>query len=195
MAESLIMNSEAIELKERVNRNLLYIAIFSILMLFAGLTSAYIVRQADGNWLRFSMPSWFQISTIVMLLSSATMAWAQISARSNKSGGIKIGLGLTIILGSVFCVLQFYGWSELLENGIYLAGKSANPSGSFLYLITGMHMAHIASGLIYLLVIFFKSLRNKYNSTNYTGVRHSAIYWHFLGALWLYLYVFFLAMQ
>ena len=195
MDNALSMKQESEILKDRVNKNLLYIAIFSIVMLFAGLTSAYIVRQADGMWLRFTLPFYFWISTGLILASSATMAFALNSARNNRLQGIKTGLALTFILGVGFCFAQIMGWRELYDAGIFFSGKSSNPSGSFLYVITFMHLLHIVSGLLYVLFIFIKSLNNKYNSSNLTGLKHSSLYWHFLDALWIYLFIFLLFMQ
>ena len=186
---------EEIELRERVNRSLLYIAIFSSVMLFAGLTSAYIVRQADGNWLQFTLPSMFWVSTGLILASSASVNWALIAAKKDQSKQITYALGLTILLGIGFCITQILGWSDLTNGGIYFAGKTANPSGSFLYILSGVHLAHIFSALIYCAVIFTKSLQNKYNSKNLSGVRHCGIFWHFLDGLWVYLFVFLLCMQ
>ncbi len=187
--------SESALLKEKVNRSLLYVGIFSILMLFAGLTSAYIVRQADGNWLEFSMPFMFWISTGLILLSSAAMNWALLSARNSRYGAIKVALMLTLALGIAFCFTQFLAWKELVAGGIFFSGKTANPSGSFMYILSGLHLAHIFSGLLYILVILFKSFNNRYNSRNLMGIKHCSIYWHFLDALWIYLFVFLLFMQ
>jgi cytochrome c oxidase subunit 3 len=186
---------EEMELRERVNRSLLYIAIFSSVMLFAGLTSAYIVRQADGNWLQFTLPSMFWVSTGLILASSASVNWALIAAKKDQTKQISYALGLTLILGIGFCITQILGWRDLTNGGIYFAGKTANPSGSFLYILSGVHLAHIFSALIYCAVIFRKSLGNNYHSKNLAGVRHCGIFWHFLDGLWVYLFIFLLFMQ
>lgn len=190
-----MVDSENVLLKEKVNRNMLYVGIFSIVMLFAGLTSAYIVRQADGQWLSFSLPPMFWVSSVVILLSSISMHYALISVKKNNQSGLKLGLLLTILLGLGFGVSQFLGWAELVEGGIYFAGKSANPSGSFLYALSGLHLAHIISGLIYLLVVWVKAQLGKYNSRRIGPVKNAALYWHFLDGLWIYLFIFLLFMQ
>ncbi len=187
--------SESVLLKEKVNRNLLYVGIFSIVMLFSGLTSAYIVRQADGQWLRFSMPMMFWISSAVILVSSMTMHWSLLGIKKGNQSQLKNGLLITLALGVVFCVTQFKGWGELVDNGIYFAGKSANPSGSFIYALSGLHLFHILSALIYLLMLLWRSVAGKYASNSYAGVSNGAIYWHFLDGLWIYLFVFLLFMQ
>jgi cytochrome c oxidase subunit 3 len=164
-------------------------------MLFAGLTSAYIVRQADGNWLQFTLPSMFWISTGLILASSASVNWALIAAKKDQSKQISYALGLTLLLGIGFCVTQILGWRDLTNGGIYFAGKTSNPSGSFLYILSGVHLAHIFSALIYCAVILKKSLSNNYNSKNLAGVRHCGLYWHFLDGLWVYLFIFLMFMQ
>ena len=195
MAQSSIRGIENLELKEKVNRKLLYISIFSSVMLFAGLTSGYIVRQADGGWLQFTMPFMFWISTGVILVSSITVNWALMAARKNNFEQVKLALGLTLLLGITFCFTQISCWGDLTANGIYFAGKQANPSGSYFYILSGVHLAHILSGLIYLSVIFIKSFSNKYHSGDLAGVRHVGIFWHFLDGVWVYLFVFLLFMQ
>jgi cytochrome c oxidase subunit 3 len=187
--------SESVLLKERVNRNLLYVGIFSIVMLFSGLTSAYVVRQADGQWLRFSMPLMFWVSSAVILVSSMTMHWALLGIKKGNQAQLKNGLIVTLVLGLAFCATQFQGWGELVDNGIYFAGRSANPSGSFMYALTGLHLAHIFSAIIYLLILVWRSFAGKYTSDSFAGVSNGALYWHFLDGLWIYLFVFLLFMQ
>ncbi|MEX1189482.1 MAG: cytochrome c oxidase subunit 3 [Bacteroidia bacterium] len=195
MAESTVSFKENIELKEKVNRNLLYISIFSSVMLFAGLTSGYIVRQADGGWLKFNMPIMFWVSTGVILISSITANWALVAARKNNFEQVKLALGITLALGLTFCFTQILGWGDLRAGGIFFAGKQANPSGSYFYILSGVHLAHIISGLLYMSFIFYRSLSNNYHSGNLAGVRHAGIFWHFLDGVWVYLFIFMLFMQ
>jgi cytochrome c oxidase subunit 3 len=193
--DSTMKISEDLVLKEKVSKNLLYVGIFSIVMLFAGLTSAYIVRQADGQWLRFTLPVMFWVSSGIILVSSITMHWAVVSVRNNKLQQLIQAVSATLILGILFGVSQVYGWGELLEGGIYFAGKSANPSGSFIYALSGLHLFHILSGLIALIVVLVKSMSQKYTAENSSGVRLCATYWHFLDGLWIYLFIFLVFMQ
>jgi cytochrome c oxidase subunit 3 len=193
--DSTMKISEDLVLKEKVSKNLLYVGIFSIVMLFAGLTSAYIVRQADGQWLRFTLPVMFWVSSGIILVSSITMHWAVVSVRNNKLQQLIQAVSATLILGILFGVSQVYGWGELLDGGIYFAGKSANPSGSFIYALSGLHLFHILSGLIALIVVLVKSMSQKYTAENSSGVRLCATYWHFLDGLWIYLFIFLVFMQ
>lgn len=167
----------------------MWLFIGSVVMLFASLTSAYIVRQAEGNWLYFDLPGILTVSTIVIVLSSVTMQWAYWSAKKDNFQLVKILVSVTTILGVAFLVLQFLGWKDLVTNQIYLVG---NPSGSFLYVITGLHGAHIISAIIFLLIVLVSAFRFQVHSKNLLQIEMCVTYWHFLGGLWLYLFVFLL---
>jgi cytochrome c oxidase subunit III len=169
---------------------LLWLGIASICMMFGGFTSAYIVSQGAKGWLTFELPDIFLISTIVILLSSATMVYAFNGATNNRFNQVKIGLGLTFLLGLVFIYFQFKGWGVLMDKGIYFMGSRSKASGSYVYIFTLVHLGHILSGLIMLLYCFLKSLKNKYHSENMLGMKMAAIYWHFLDVLWVYLFLF-----
>lgn len=171
---------------------LLWAFLVSVFMIFAGFTSGYIVRRADGNWLEFVLPNGFLISTLVVLLSSVSMQWTLVQARRDNLDKVKIGLILTILMGVGFLFAQLNAYNQLVNMGLFLVG---NPSSSFLYIITGMHALHIVSAIIVLFVIFANVFQYKVHSKRMLGIRLATIFWHFLGALWIYLYVFFLIMN
>ncbi len=166
---------------------LLWLSIVSMIMMFAGLTSGYIVRQADGNWLQFELPEIFYFSTAAIILSSISMQWALQSVKKDNIPNLRIGLMVTLGLGLVFAFAQFMAWSRLVDMGVYFIG---NPSGSFLYVLTGLHLAHLAGGIIALMTITTRSIQGRYHSGNYLGVRLCTTYWHFLDGLWVYLFIF-----
>jgi cytochrome c oxidase subunit 3 len=167
----------------------MWLFLVTVTMLFAAWTSAYIVRRAEGNWLHFELPELFWATTGVIVLSSATMLWAYRSAKRNDFAGLKSGLSATLILGILFLTGQVFGWSALVERSAYLVG---NPSGSFVYVLTGVHGAHVLSAVIFLGVITARAFRNSIHSGNLFSLEMCATYWHFLGGLWLYLFVFLL---
>jgi len=167
----------------------LWLFMASVLMLFAGWTSAYIVRQAEGNWLYFDLPSLFYASTGVILLSSVTMQLAYFAARRDDLINVRRLVLLTSVLGVLFLVLQFIGWTQLVSNSVYLVG---NPSGSFVYLLTGFHGLHIISAIIFVLVVMRSALLGRIHSGNLAQIEMCTTYWHFLGALWVYLFIFLL---
>jgi len=161
----------------------------SVMMLFMSLTSAYIVRQAEGNWVFFELPSLFYITSVIIVVSSVTLQWAFFAAKKDQAKLVRVLLLITSILGLLFLVGQFFGWKQLVGNSIYLVG---NPSGSFLYILTGLHGLHIISAIIFLLIMLNASFKGKVHSENMTKMEMCTTYWHFLGGLWLYLFVFLL---
>jgi len=183
------------ENKERAIKLLLWIGQVSIGMMFAGLTSGYIVRRDAGNWLTFGLPTAFFISTAVILISSITMNMAVQAAKKDSQSAIIRSILLTLLLGIVFGISQFIAWKALIRSNVYFTGTQSNAAGSFLYVITGLHLAHILGGIIALIITFFKARAKKYSPANYFGIRLCAIYWHFLDGLWIYLFVFMLILR
>lgn len=180
------------EIKKKVAKPLLWIAIVSMIMMFAGLTSAYVVRQAKGDWLKFELPVLFYISTAIIIASSITMNWAIASAKKEQLKNIKTAVLLTLLLGIGFAISQFAAWGQLTDQKVFFAGESSNASGSFLYVLTALHLAHLGGGLISLAVTWAQSIKEKYNSGNLLGLQLCATYWHFLDILWVYLFLFLL---
>ena len=135
--------------KNRALKQLLWVGMGSIAMFFAGLTSAYIVRKAEGNWTEFILPEWFWYSTITIILRSAVLILAKQKIKKDKS---VFSLVLSVfLLGGLFSYFQLNGWEELTNQGVYLTGEGSNVAGSFLYVLTLSHLAHLIGGLIALL--------------------------------------------
>ena len=168
---------------------ILWLFIVSIVMLFASFTSAYLVRRAEGNWLEFTVPAVFGYSTVVLLVSSLTMHWAYLAAKKDNFNALRIAISITFALGMVFLYMQFQGWVELVQNNVYFVG---NPAGSFIYVFTGMHGFHLLSGLIVLVFALVAAFRLRIHAKSLEQVQIASTYWHFLDALWLYLYFFLL---
>lgn len=167
----------------------LWLLIVASVMLFAGLTSAYIVRRGEGNWLSFDLPSMFAYTTGIIALSSVTMQWALISAKKDELKNLKIALTLTLALGVFFGIGQWIGWQQLIANNIHLVG---NPSESFVYIISGIHLVHMLGGIGFVLVVLVKTLQFNVHKKNLLSISLCTTFWHFLGAMWIYLYFFFL---
>lgn len=182
--------TEKHETRSKTAKPVLWLSMVSMVMLFAGLTSAYIVRQDQGNWLKFDLPFQFYISTGLILLSSVTMSTAQKSIKNGDTVKLTRFLALTLLLGIGFVITQFLGWSELVQSNIVFAGNQSNASGSFLYALTGLHMAHLFGGIIMLIVTLSRAAGNRYTQDNYLGIQLASIYWHFLDVLWIYLFLF-----
>lgn len=176
----------------------LWLALGSIVMMFAGLTSAFIVRQAQGNWTPYKLPELFWVSSIVIILSSITLIVAERAIKKDNSALYRQMIGLTFLLGIGFGVLQYLGWQALAGYGIILEGN--DPSGAFLYVISGIHVLHVVGGLVFLAIFFFKTFEKKdavkqliedMKPEKFLGIELLSTYWHFVGVLWLYLFFFF----
>ena len=172
----------------------LIIGCASIMMMFAGLTSAYIVRRAGGNWLEFKLPNIFFINTIVILMSSVVLHGAYLFFKRGNEALYKGLLVLAFFLGLTFVILQYQGWLDLTAIGVELTG---NPVGSFVYVISGIHAAHVLGGLAAILVAMIQAFSLKYKVTKKRKLRFelTLIYWHFVDFLWVYLLLFFLSQQ
>lgn len=169
----------------------LWVAMASILMMFAGFTSAYIVKSNDANWLEFSLPPVFWYSTVVILLSSVTVHLAMLAFRARNMARYRSLITLTSILGVAFIILQWSGFSYLQRHGVHLIGSYSNASASFLGVITGVHMLHVLGGIIVLAVMLVRAYNSRKKNYSSIGIEVASTYWHFVDAIWLYLFIFF----
>ncbi|MGB0367835.1 MAG: cytochrome c oxidase subunit 3 [Flavobacteriales bacterium] len=222
----------------RAKKMFVWIGVVSSAMFFAAFTSAYIVLQADHFWVKDQLPQMFSISTIILLVSSATLFLAKRSAASDNNSGLKLWLVVTFALGLGFMGTQYLGWSELKSEGKFFVGdlsnlqgeygvdytimmrgepvlydqgnyykpgdinflepineridNTFNISGSFLYLLSGLHVIHLLGGLIWLIVLLVFSFGDKISAQKLLPIELGSIYWHFLDILWVYLFLFLL---
>lgn len=170
---------------------LLWVGMASIVMMFAGLTSAYVVKRSFANWMEFSLPPIFWVSTAVILLSSLTMHLALKNFVAHERKNYKTLITVTVILGLLFGVLQLYGFTQLHEKGIQIFGIGSNASASFLGIIVGLHALHVLGGIVALMIIFFRAYGTRVKHYDKTPIEIVAIYWHFVDILWIYLFLFF----
>ncbi|UFH55558.1 heme-copper oxidase subunit III [Spirosoma sp. KNUC1025] len=166
---------------------ILWLFIVSIIMLFAAMTSAYLVRRAEGNWLEYDIPSVFTYSSVVLVISSITIHWAYLAAKKDNFNSLKIAITITFVLGVIFLYMQFQGWVELVNENVFFVG---NPAGSFMYIFTGLHGFHLISGLIVLIFALVAAFRLRIHAKSLNQLEIAATYWHFLDILWLYLFFF-----
>lgn len=180
--------------KERANKSkkmLLLFAMASMTMMFAALTSAFIISKSRADWLKdFQMPLPFFISTALIIACSLTFHLAKNSIQKDNQGATTVFLLATLALGIGFVYLQFQGFHEVIEQGYYFTGSESNITTTFLYVVTMAHLAHLAGGLISLLIIIYNHFKQKYNSRQTLGIELGAMYWHFLDLLWVYLFLF-----
>ncbi len=179
------------EIRKKTAKPLLWIGIISIVMFFSGWTSAVIVSKGGaGNWLNIELPLAFSYSTIIIIISSLVYHFGFLSIKKGNKTAIKWASLITLVLGLLFICSQYFGWKELYFNGIVATGSLSTNASSFLYLITVFHVLHLLAGIISLIIVTIKSFKTKYDSQNYLGLELSIIYWHFLGVLWIYLFLF-----
>ena len=172
-------------------KTMLWVGMISMFMMFAGLTSAYIVSKSRPDWLvDFELPFAFALSTIVMVLSSFTYHFALAAIRKDDRSRTSMFLWITFVLGVTFVFLQFKGFGQVIDNGFYFTGPESNVTTSFLYIVVIMHIAHLSAGLISLLIVIYNHYKQKYNSSQPLGIELSVTFWHFLDFLWLYLFLF-----
>lgn len=170
----------------------LWLFMVSVMMLFGAWTSAYIVKRGEPGWSSFELPGQFWLNTGLIILSSVTMIWAHYSAKKDNLEATKIALSITTILGLAFLVGQWLAWQKMVEMNYYFAGSGSNSSSSFIYIFTGFHGLHIVSAVVFLLIVLYSTFKYKVHSKNMLKMEMCSTYWHFLGGLWLYLFVFLL---
>lgn len=182
------------EHKSRSDRSyklLLMFAMISMIMMFAGLTSAFVVSKSRADWLKdFQLPTAFFYSTVVIIGCSVTFHLAKKAIQKDKQQATTSFLLATLALGILFVVLQFVGFGQIVESGYYFTGAESSVTTTFLYIVTVVHLLHLAGGLIALFIIIFNQLKGKYNSSQTLGIELGAMYWHFLDLLWIYLFLF-----
>ncbi|MFM2358734.1 MAG: hypothetical protein RLY16_727 [Bacteroidota bacterium] len=170
----------------------LWVAIASILMMFAGLTSAYIVKKNQANWLTFDLPVALYYSTAVILLSSFTMWLSVKKFKERDMRAYKSLITATFALGVIFVLLQALGFVALAKTGLTL---QKNVSVSFLYVIVCLHALHVLGGVVALMVIFIRAFSKKVKSYNAVPIEVMSTYWHFVDILWIYLLIFLIAVN
>ena len=179
------------EKNDRAKKMMLWFGIVSLLMGFAGWTSAYIVSSSREDWVKdLSLPSSFVFSTIVIIISSISYIMAKRAIKKDDRTKCTYWLLLTLGLGVVFVLLQFNGFSQMVARGYYFTGPTSNIKMSYVFLIAAVHIVHVAAGLISLLVVLRNHLAKKYSSQEMLGLELGATFWHFLDILWVYLILF-----
>jgi len=224
--------------QQRAKKMLLSLGIFSIVMIFAGLTSAYIMLMNGEYWVTISTPIAFYISSALILVSSVTIKMAVDASKKSNNALVRIMLLITLALGTGFAISQYMGWQQLMSTGNYVSGRIENISGnygtdytiyyknkaliledgkfyfpddsfrdqplndkvldksntasSFIYVLSGLHLAHLIGGFLYLIFLLFKTYFGGITASNNLSLKQGATYWHFLDILWLYLFLFLL---
>lgn len=175
----------------RAKKMMLWFGIVSLIMSFAGWTSAFVVSSTREDWLKdFKLPNAFLISTIVIVISSFTFIAAKRALKKDNRTLATIFLLITLVLGVFFIMNQLKGFQEIINSGYNFTGPTSNVTMSYIYLIAVVHIVHVMVAIISLLVVIANHLQQKYSSKNLFGLELSATFWHFVDILWLYLFLF-----
>jgi len=177
--------------KSRSAKLLLIVAMVSMTMMFAGITSAFFVSKSRVDWMKdFVMPTPFFISTVCLLLVSLSFLLAKRAIKKDNKDVTSLFLIAALALGIAFVYFQFQGFDVMVSQGNFFTGPQSNITSTFLYVVVVTHLAHVAGGFISLLVIIYNHFKQKYNSSQFLGIELGAMYWHFLDFLWIYLFLF-----
>ncbi|WP_103069942.1 cytochrome c oxidase subunit 3 [Aquimarina sediminis] len=180
--------------QEKVNRSkktMMWFAMISMAMVFAGLTSAYVVSKSRKDWVTdLVFPNAFVYSILVIIASSITFHFVKKAIEDNNRKVATLLLLSTLALGSIFIYLQFEGFSDMITQGYHFTGPTSNIVTTFMFIIVVTHLAHIAGGVIVLLVVIYNHFKQKYKTGQTLGLELGAMYWHFVDFLWVYLFLF-----
>lgn len=177
--------------KNRSYKLLLIVAMVSMTMMFAGITSAFFVSKSRVDWMKnFEMPTPFFISTLCIVLLSLSFFLAKRAIKKDDQKSTTLFLLTAFALGVAFVIFQFKGFDAMIAQGNFFTGPKSNITSTFLYVVVITHLAHVAGGFISLLIIIYNHFKQKYNSRQFIGIELGAMYWHFLDFLWIYLFLF-----
>ena len=185
------LEKELIIGRKKSAKPMLWVSMISMVMFFAGLTSAYVISMRRDDWVTFELPDAFYISTVLIILSSITISISQRLIKKEKRELSITFLLITFALGIAFVWQQYAGFEDLRSAGLFFTGPTSTVSTSFIIGITLMHALHVFAGIIVLLVVIYNHFNHKYSSDDLLGFELGAIFWHFVDVLWIYLFFFF----
>jgi cytochrome c oxidase subunit 3 len=185
------LNQEYIVAKKKSAKPMLWVSMISMVMFFAGLTSAYVISMKREDWVAFDLPDAFYISTFLIVASSITLILSQRFLKQDKRQLSLIMLVITLLLGIGFVWQQYVGFNQLKSIGLFFTGPESTVSTSFIIGISFMHVMHILAGLVVLFVVIYNHFKYKYKSDDMLGFELGAIFWQFVDLLWIYLFLFF----
>lgn len=191
MTQEQIVQEELRAGKKKTAKPMLWVSMISMVMFFAGLTSAYVISMKRDDWVSFDLPQAFYTSTLLIVASSITLILSQFFLKKDKRQLSVLLLVFTFILGLGFIWQQYVGFNQLKSIGLFFTGPESTVSTSFIIGITFMHILHLLAGVIVLLVVIYNHFKYRYKSDNMLGFELGAIFWHFVDILWIYLFFFF----
>ena len=179
------------EKQKRAKKMMLWFGIISLVMSFAGLTSAFIVSSSREDWLEnFILPSAFTYSTLIIVLSSVLLFLAKKTFKNSQSAITTSLLIGAFVLGIAFIYSQVQGFNQIIASGYNFTGPTSNITMSYVYVIAVVHIIHVLAGIICLFVVIINQLNKKYSNKNRLGFDLASNFWHFVDVLWVYLFFF-----
>ena len=179
------------EKQKRAKKMMLWFGIISLVMSFAGLTSAFIVSSSREDWLaNFTLPSAFTYSTLIIISSSVMLFLAKQTLKKNQAAVTTSLLIGAFILGIAFIYSQIQGFNQIIASGYNFTGPTSNITMSYIYVIAVVHILHVLAGIICLFVVIINLLNKKYSNENRLGFDLASNFWHFVDVLWVYLFFF-----
>ena len=191
MIEEKALEKEYEVAQKKSAKPMLWIAMISMVMFFAGLTSAYVISMKRDDWVDFDLPQAFFVSTFLIVLSSGALFLSQFFLKKDKRQLSLFFVVATLALGLGFIWQQYVGFNQLKSVGLFFTGPESTVSTSFIIGITFMHILHILAGVIVLFVVIYNHFKYKYTPKDLLGFELGAIFWHFVDLLWIYLFFFF----
>ncbi|WP_397445203.1 heme-copper oxidase subunit III [Polaribacter sp. R77954] len=191
MIEEQALKQEYVVAQKKSAKPMLWVSMISMVMFFAGLTSAYVISMKRDDWVSFDLPQAFYTSTFLIVASSITFFLSQRFLKQNKRQLSLILVVITLLLGLGFVWQQYVGFNQLKSIGLYFTGPNSTVSTSFIIGITFLHVLHLLAGIIVLFVVIYNHFKYKYKPDNLLGFELGAIFWHFVDILWIYLFFFF----
>ena len=189
MVQEQVLRNEYVAAKKKSAKPMLWISMISMVMFFAGLTSAYVISMKREDWVSFDLPNAFYISTLLIVMSSLSLILSQYFLKNSKRPLSLILAVTALLLGIGFVWQQYVGFNELKSVGLFFTGPESTVSTSFIIGITFMHVLHLLAGIVVLFVVIYNHF--KYKPNDLLGFELGAIFWHFVDVLWIYLILFF----
>ena len=179
------------EKQKRAKKMMLWFGIISLIMSFAGLTSAFIVSSSREDWLvGFVLPNAFIYSTLIIFLSSVFLYAAKQTLKKNQATTTTSLLIGALVLGIAFIYSQIQGFNQIIDSGYNFTGPTSNITMSYIYIIAVVHILHVLAGIVCLIVVIVNQLNKKYSAEDRLGFDLASSFWHFVDILWIYLFFF-----
>ena len=191
MVQEQVLRNEYVAAKKKSAKPMLWISMISMVMFFAGLTSAYVISMKREDWVSFDLPNAFYISTLLIVMSSLSLMLSQYFLKNSKRPLSLILAVTALLLGIGFVWQQYVGFNELKSVGLFFTGPESTVSTSFIIGITFMHVLHLLAGIVVLFVVIYNHFKYKYKPNDLLGFELGTIFWHFVDVLWIYLILFF----